>query len=254
MTSFKKAVFLLIFFLFPLLGGCNTPPPLLPTTTPIESISYKNSVDNERCCLLVLLPGRKSRAGDFEAEGFIKAVRDANLAVDLVAVDAHLGYFMKRSIVTRLKEDIIEPAKAKGYKQIWLVGVSMGGMGVSFYAKNHPEDVTGILLIAPYLGEEEVIQELTESGGLENWTPPIIDKDDYERDLWQWFKETLSTEEGRRRLYLAYGRNDRFSSTHKLLADALPEQQLFPGNGRHTWSTWRPLWKDFLDSAIFPKK
>ena len=71
MTSFKKAVFLLIFFLFPLLGGCNTPPPLLPTTTPIESISYKNSVDNERCCLLVLLPGRKSRAGDFEAEGFI---------------------------------------------------------------------------------------------------------------------------------------------------------------------------------------
>lgn len=250
MAPFNRIVYL-AFFAFPLFAGCNVPPQFLPATTPIESISYKNSVDDEKCCLLVLLPGIKSRAGDFEAEGFIKSVHDAGLAVDIVAVGAHLSYYMKRNIVRRLKEDIIGPAKAQGYKQVWLVGMSMGGMGALFYTKEYPQDVAGLLLIAPYLGEEDLISEISKSDGLLKWESPKVDKDDYQRELWQWLKTYLSKPANSKRFYLAYGHNDKFASTHGLINEVLPPEQVFVNNGSHNWSAWKPLWRRFLEEAAF---
>lgn len=105
-----------------LLPGCER---MLPAKIPIDTIYYKDSGRKNRC-LLVLLPGREGSAKIFKEEGFIREVRKEGLRVDMVAVEAHLGYYANRSIVTRLKEDVIEPAKSAGYEQIWLAGISMG--------------------------------------------------------------------------------------------------------------------------------
>ena len=53
-------------------------------------------------------------------------------------------------MVDRLKEDVINPAKEKGYTKIWLVGISLGGLGSLLYAMEHPSDIEGMLVLAPY--------------------------------------------------------------------------------------------------------
>ncbi|MGE5173202.1 MAG: hypothetical protein ACM3MD_05175 [Betaproteobacteria bacterium] len=51
----------------------------------------------------------------------------------MIVVNAHMGYYLNGTVFTRLKEDVIEPAKARGYDQIWLVGNSLGGYGSISY-------------------------------------------------------------------------------------------------------------------------
>src|SRR6185369_8698848 len=80
-------------------------------------------------CLAVLLPGRFDKPESFRRAGFAEAVARRGLKLDLVAVDSHLGYFRDRSIVERLRLDVIEPAHAAGYRSVWIVGTSLGGLG-----------------------------------------------------------------------------------------------------------------------------
>ena len=74
----------------------------------------------------------------FETAQFVQAVYDAGIHADMVAVEAHYGYYATRTVVTRLREDVIAPARAQGYTQIWLVGVSMGGLGALLYVRAYP--------------------------------------------------------------------------------------------------------------------
>ena len=78
-----------------------------------------------------MLPGRGDRGEVFVREGFEKAGQ--RLGFDTIMVDAHFGYYMKRSLIPALDEDIIQPALEAGYENIWLLGVSMGGFGSLLY-------------------------------------------------------------------------------------------------------------------------
>ena len=82
-----------------------------------------------------------------------------------------IGYYMDGSVFQRLKLDVIEPAKAKGYKKIWLVGNSMGGYGSVSYVRQYPRDIAGIVLLGPFLGDKKIIQEIPGNcGGLQQWS------------------------------------------------------------------------------------
>ena len=81
--------------------------------------------DASRCtlqadALLVLLPGVYSHPDEFVREGFVQAVTDARLAVDVVRVDAHLNYYERKTFVTHLNQDVIAPARARGYRAVWI--------------------------------------------------------------------------------------------------------------------------------------
>lgn len=102
--------------------------------------------------LFVFLPGRGARAEDFQKEGFVGLLREAGLPVDIVLADLHFGYFMEQSVVPILERDVIEKAEASGYKRIWLVGVSSGGMGAIFHNIYHGSRIEGLVLVAPWLG------------------------------------------------------------------------------------------------------
>ena len=78
-------------------------------------------------------------------------------------------------IVERIREDIIIPAKARGYRNIWMLGISMGGMGAIWYDRTHPGDVNGLILLSPYLGEKTIVETIEKAGGLsgaggQEWT------------------------------------------------------------------------------------
>jgi pimeloyl-ACP methyl ester carboxylesterase len=129
-----------------LLGGCALwRPSVVPMRVLAEPAHCAAPVDT----LIVMLPGSYSVPEEFQREGFVKILRARHLAADLVLVDAHVGYYRNRSIVDRLAEDVIGPARARGYGHVWLAGISIGAVGAMLYADAHPADVDGVVLIAP---------------------------------------------------------------------------------------------------------
>ena len=157
-------------------------------------------------------------------------------------------------MVTRWREDVIAPALARGYTQIWLVGVSMGGLGALLYVRDYPEDITAVVALAPFLGDTDVITEIRAAGGVQQWQPVNLAPHDYQRRLWQWLKTHLARPEAGARLYLGYGEQDRFAAAHQLLATGLPATQVFTNPGGHDWHTWRPLWQAVLKQAALPSR
>src|SRR5512135_778431 len=79
-----------------LFTGCDA---LRPVTTPIPTVIDAGRPGSDR--LLVLLPGRGSGAASYEKEGFVRLARQAGLTADIVAADAHLGYYERRVIHVR---------------------------------------------------------------------------------------------------------------------------------------------------------
>ncbi len=215
-------------------------------TAPLNAAYYKVSDSSECPTLFVFLPGRRSMPADFERNGFIDALRSRGIQCDAVAVDLHMGYYMNKSIFTRLKDDVIGPARQKGYKTIWLVGISLGGLGAVIYAAEYPEDIQGVLLIAPYLGEEEILHEIGEAGGLSKWKPGHTAEEDWQRRLWSYLKKVATDHTANPVIYLSYGLSDRYASGARLLGNFLPPSHVHAVEGHHDWSTWIELWDAFL--------
>lgn len=187
--------------------------------------------------LIVLLPGLKDRAAVFEQEGFIDLIRKHELPVDIVAADAHTGYYVRGTLVRRLHEDVILPAKKHGYKHIILVGVSMGGYGALRYAKAHPNEISTVVLLAPFLGLGPFMKELAEAGD-----------EDFE-DTWRWLaKYPGGAGDGYPRILLGYGNEDVFAKTDSTLAEHLRKEDVFTQLGAHLWGTWRGLFDKMLTS------
>ena len=158
-----------------LLAGCALwRPAVVPMRTLLEPARCTAPADT----LLVMLPGSYSLPEEFQSEGFVKIARAQHLAADLRLVDAHVRYYQNRSVIDRLAEDVIRPARAQGYRQIWLVGISIGAVGAMLYADAHPDDVDGVVLIAPYLGTQLTADEIKRAGGLARWPSPEVKPDD----------------------------------------------------------------------------
>ncbi len=131
----------------------------------MRSLPLGHSGPAERC-LVVLLAGRGGSPEDFARARFPELAGAAGVAADFLAADASLAYFLHRSVVNRLHDDVIAPARAHGYRQIWLAGISLGGTVALLYLREHPAEIQGTLLVAPYLGEPAMSREVAAAGGL----------------------------------------------------------------------------------------
>lgn len=239
-----------------LAAGCTG---LRPARAPIDTFVDKSICTAHADTLLVMLPGAYSHPDEFVRESFVSAVRERQLAVDIVRVDAHLGYYNKGAIVERLRQDVIVPAHAEGYRAIWIVGISIGGLGGLIYANAHPADVAGLIVLAPYLGERLQSVEVANAGGLARWQGPLAspvgdERAQRETALWQWLKGYASrpTPADHPPLYLGYGLDDRFAFSHRLLAAALPPERVFTTPGGHDWPEWTRLWRAMLPTLPLP--
>ena len=199
--------------------------------------------------LVVFLPGRGDRAEDFEERGFLAAARKAGLEADVLAVDAHLAYYYKRVITQRLWEDVILPARAQGYRRVFVVGISLGGLGAITLADEHPDAVAGLFVLAPYLGEPDLTREIEAAGGLARWSGAPSERDF--RGVWGYLRG-YAAGEPRPPLWLAYGESDRYAYGHRLLAAALPKERVLVTAGGHDWKAWDRLWSEFLARGAFP--
>jgi pimeloyl-ACP methyl ester carboxylesterase len=218
------------------------------STIPIRTINFEPSEPSRHGTLVVFLPGRGSGVASFEEHGFVQELQRRNPGIDMVGVEAHLGYYLDRTLPRRLKEDVITPAQKLGYRRIWLVGISMGGLGALLYDTTYPGDLTGICLLAPYLGDGSLLEEIGRSGGLARWQP-VEANSDIEREIWVTLKAYLQSERSAGRVYLGFGTRDRFAAADRFFAGLLPTGQVLSVPGSHDWPTWRALWDLTLERA-----
>ncbi len=224
------------------LAAC--PPRPGPTTVPIPSARVAGAPGNR--CLVVLLPGIGDGKDDFIEQGFFQAFRDSGSPCALIALDSHFGYYADGSIVERLHEDVIAPARASGAEQIWLAGISLGGLGAAIYARDRPGEVDGLLLLAPYLGDKEILGEIEKAGGPRAWRAAGELPERDLRRLWVWLQGYATPGVPRPPLLLGYGDSDRLRRGHRMLATLLAPERVLHTPGGHTWRAWRRLWSQAL--------
>jgi pimeloyl-ACP methyl ester carboxylesterase len=225
-----------------LLAAC--PPRPGPTTVPIPSARLAGAPGNR--CLAVLLPGLGDGKDDFLRKGFLRAYRDRGSPCALTALDSHFGYFANGSIVERLQEDVIAPARARGVERIVLVGISLGGLGAALYACDRPGEVDGLVLLSPFLGDEAILDEIEKAGGPRAWHPASEPDERDLRRIWVWLQGYVTPGTQRPPLWLGFGDSDRLRRGHRMLASLLPPERVLHTHGGHTWYAWRRLWSQVL--------
>ena len=198
---------------------------------------------------ILMLPGAYAEPSDFVHHGFVRAVRERSLELDLVFVGFELQEVSDRSVFARLREEILLPARALGC-EVWMGGISLGGYLALDCAERYPGELAGLCLFAPYLGSHLVTSEIERANGLEGWRPAELPEDDDERRIWR-FVRTLRA--GSMPVHLGLGREDRFGRRHALMAAALAPDSVDVVPGGHDWPTWRTLWERFLDARLAPK-
>jgi len=230
----------------------------LPAPEPMRSVRWPRQAAGPARCLVVFLPGLGDAAEDFERNGLVGDLQRTGLSVDIVAANATIGYYARGSFVPRLAADVVAPARARGYAEVWLIGNSLGGLGTVYYARAHAADVTGVLALAPYLGEPELIHEIDDQGGMAGWQAPprvaTMTEDNYQRELWRWLQAVSRGQEPGPDLYLGFGMSDKLALQDRLLADALPDDHTFLIPGAHNWTTWRRLFDLFLAGSDFTRR
>ena len=146
-------------------------------------------------------------------------------------------------IVRRLREQVIEPARRKGYREIWLTGASQAGMGALFYEYAYPGDVTGLVLYAPFMGSEKLVRRIAGAGGPARWQPPMpkppkMRLQNYQVELWRLVRGWGATPDRGRHVWLACGKEDGFLPAARLIATQLPPEHFVELEGGHDWDTW----------------
>ena len=236
--------------------GCSS-------TQPLHANTMDVLYDEQQVCaapapvLLVFLPGAHMTPEEFVREGFLAAVRSRNLAVDMRIADAHLGYAYDGSMGRRLHEDVLAPARAQGYRRIWMIGISLGGYVALNYLRDHPSEIEGVVVLAPYLGPRgwiAALEQSTESAQRKAMfvtRPGAGGATEQDLKLWGWLSEERSAGLP---IHLGYGATDRFAPGHRILATTLSIDRVRVVPGGHDWGPWSTLWTDWLDQNLLPTR
>jgi pimeloyl-ACP methyl ester carboxylesterase len=129
-------------------------------------------------------------------------------------------------------------------------GISMGGLGALLYCARYPGHVTALALLAPFVGEPRIIEEIAAAGGVRSWSPRPMPELELQHELWRWLKQHDPARPECPRIVLGYGLRDSSAPGLGLLADILPEEHVFKARGRHDWRTWRHLWRTMLPTLL----
>jgi pimeloyl-ACP methyl ester carboxylesterase len=200
--------------------------------------------------LVVVLPGRADDVADLQKSGIAQAVQSAWPDADVVLTGLALGYYMQGRAAQRLHDEVITSARSRGYAQVWLVGASLGGMGAVLYDRAYPNEVSGMVLLAPYLGEKPLLSDIAAAGGVAAWQPPpkpaTINADNFQQELWRHLQTWSRNPAAARNVWLACGKADRLRDTVPLLAPLLPAGHVLLPEGGHEWRVWAPATRDVL--------
>lgn len=209
---------------------------------PLRTVERKTGANT----LLVLLPGAYMTAADFATAGFFDAIARRRLALDLVAVDLDLEAISSGAALPALQAQILAPARQLGYSQVWLGGISLGGLLALCLNADHPGLADGLCLIAPYPGSRLTTNAIARAGGLDAWEPTAEELADPEFRAYRWLKAPPADLP----VFVGHGRDDRFAAGMQAIAERFPPAARQVVAGGHDWPAWGKLWEHFLNRSL----
>lgn len=207
----------------------------------LRTVSSQRGADT----LLVLLPGAYMTPEHY-AEHFFPAVTWRGLRLDLVAVDLGLDAVSAGDAIPAILEEILRPAR-RHYRQVWLAGISLGGLLALSLNADHPGAVDGLCLIAPYPGSRLTTNAIARVGGLDAWQPNADELNDPEFRVYRWLKAPPADLP----VFVGHGSEDRFAAGMQAIAERFPLTARHVVAGEHDWPAWRHLWEHFLERGHF---
>lgn len=217
------------------LGGCLA---IGDSALPIATETVAAPLASAQRTLVIMLPGFGDDAQEMRDHGVARAIQDAWPEADVLLASATYAYYRDGQLVPRLHDEVVAPALRAGYR-VWLAGASMGGLGVLLYEREHPGTVTGVVLLAPFLGSYGLLKEIRGAGGPRGWDPgPLpaeMNRENYQRQVWKMAKGWADRPDLARRVWLVCGKDDPLMSYARQLAAALPEDRFMEIPGGHTW-------------------
>ncbi|MEO8460398.1 MAG: alpha/beta hydrolase-fold protein [Dokdonella sp.] len=229
------------------LAGCG---PRGDATRPVPTAFVPAKQAAQR--LVVVLPGRGDDLAGLRDSGIVQAIQDVWPDADVELAAVTLDYYMQGSAIPRLHDEVIGPARKRGYRQIWLSGASMGGMGALLYDGQYPREIDGLVLLAPFLGEDGILDEVRAAGGLSQWNPgphQALSDNTWQRELWRHIKDLSNDPASAQRVWLAYGDQDSLGPAITMMVPALPADHVRVRPGGHRWTVWTPAMGELLQAA-----
>lgn len=211
------------------------------------TIESTSSINEKRESLVVLFPGFKGKGIHYEQQGILDAMREHGFEADLMTINVKPRIYFDDDFADTVRKDIMLPAKSKGYKYIYLMGISMGGHGVLLYATKYPEDIDALFVVSPFISGSVQSNAIVKAGGIENWDDCPFLGWDHACRLWKSLKEYVSNPKRGSNVFLGYGNDDIFVKQCRILAGLLPPENVFTVDGEHDWVTWKKLWLLAMD-------
>jgi pimeloyl-ACP methyl ester carboxylesterase len=160
-------------------------------------------------------------------------------------------FYKQGHAAQRLEDDVIARYSRRS-RDLWLVGISLGGMGALLYDRRYPGRAKGMLLLSPYLGEPGTLNAIRSAGGLERWNPgprEMLNKNNFSRQLWRYIKRLDQRPARADTMWLAYGDHDRVRDADQMLAPQLPAGHTIVLPGHHNWKLWLRTLPALLERA-----
>lgn len=243
----RAAIAILALIALSVQSGCKAP-----GDNPLNIVEYGALDGNENRRLLIILPGIRGNASLYEKLGFIDVFHEYYPDFDVYIADAHFGYYRNRSLLVYLENQIIMPAKKKGYSEIWMMGISLGGVGSLLQLRCCTGDIDGALLISPFLGDKKLHQQMDNAGGLEEFVSAIENENDESLEsMWRWLYLNAGKLSKEKRLWLTVGEQDRYDG-HDVLAGLMTPESVLIKPGSHNNKTFLRLWRNLLIQRPIP--
>ena len=204
-------------------GDAGQPSPTELVTVPISGAQRS---------LVVVLPGRGDDLAGLRRTGIVEAIQSAWPDADVLLAGVAFAYYLEGRMPERLHDEVLAKYQQRGYREIWLAGASMGGMGTLVYDLRYPGEMTGLVLMAPYLGGRETTDP-RESEAL--------------KEIWHYVK-SWGGKQGPRpgQVWLTYGDTDSLGAVMPPLVSLLPANHVLLRPGGHAWSVWSPAAKEIF--------
>lgn len=233
-----------------ILAGCS-----FQTKIPVDTLFYPGNinVDNsnkDSTQLIVLLRGYGNDINYFDKNGWREKLQQRYPAYSIIVPDLHYGYYKEGIFFKRLYDDVIVPAKQSGIKSIWLVGISMGGLGAILTSEYAMDDIKRLFLIAPYLGNGTIKRQIEKIDRLSKLDGQQDNQSKWQLKLWSHLNERTKAEKTTIPIYIGYGEQDNMPGL-KYLATALPKQQIISVPGGHTDDVFTSVFELMLQRGFF---
>ena len=227
------------------LGGCIAHGD---TTKPIPTTSFAAPQTAHR--LVVMLPGRGDDLDALKQHAMAAVIQRHWPDADVVLTGLTMPWYTQGLASKRLHDEVIAPAIAKGEQNIWVLGISLGGMGALLYDHDYPGEISGMLLLSPYLGDDAIRDEIIATGGLAKWNagpPQVLGPDTFQHELWRSLQHRLTTDAAS--VWIAYGDAEPFRHAIELATPLLPSGHAIELSGHHDWTLWSAAVPAILDRA-----